>query len=208
MVIISAMLGAMLIMNIINNTRIRQEQIFLKEEAKLRDRHYDEMKKQYDIFRRIKHDYFSHINTLDVLRERGQTEEMNRYIGEIKNEFDGLKTVTYCADPILDALIFSKAETAKNLDIRTDIKIDKFDKGIISEYELTSLVSNMLQNAIEGAEQYEGEKFIEMRVFVKAGFFVVSVKNSANPPENEFSTVKKDKENHGLGIKIIVFLII
>ncbi len=32
------------------------------------------------------------------------------------------------------------------------LKIDKFDKGIISEYELTSLVSNMLQNAIEGAE--------------------------------------------------------
>lgn len=202
-ILISIVLAVQLFRNAAENRRVRRQEEFMLEEEVLRDRHYEELKNQYEKFARLRHDFNAHINALDIMQAKGETQEMTEYIAHMKEEFEKAGSIRYSNIPILDAIIFSKKEEAQSLGIETKFSVAKLEKNHISDYELCSLASNMIQNAIEGAEKFAGKKFITMDCFEKAGFFVMSVRNSADPPQKDLSTSKEDKSEHGIGTKII-----
>ncbi len=74
-----------------------------------------------------------------------------------------------------------------------------------SDVTITSLFTNLLDNAIEACESVNNEnKFIELNTNYQANMFLIKMKNSKNP-ENIFThkTTKKNKKAHGHGISII-----
>lgn len=190
--------------NIINTIRDRHRMQFYQTERALRDKHYIEMRKQYDTIRRMRHDFYSHVETLETLRERGQSEEVFEYIDSMQKEFEKISAVSFCSIPALDALVYNKVEEAHKKGIRTEIHIGELNRSLMTDYELCSVASNMMQNAIDGADNFSGaEKFMELECYIRSGFFVMKVRNSANKPLPGMKTTKKDCTNHGYGTNII-----
>lgn len=80
---------------------------------------------------------------------------------------------------------------------------------LISDRELSIIICNLITNAIEAVEKVKyGEKYIGF--YVKEGkiFNFITVKNSCISDEVNFMgekiiTSKKDKKNHGFGLKNI-----
>lgn len=202
-VIVSMILGFILIRNLIDIAKNKQLQEFMETEQYMRDIHYAEMKAQFKKYRELRHDFEAHIGLLNALQNKWNLDEVNQYIYSIKKDYEKLSPISYCNNPVVDALIFSKTEIAKEFGIKTEFKLKYPDDMNIPIYEVCNIISNMLQNAIEGANNFDGEKYIKIKCYEKAGFFVIVVKNSASPPKEKLETIKADKFNHGIGIEII-----
>lgn len=74
-------------------------------------------------------------------------------------------------------------------------------------FDLTTLMGNILQNAVEAAVKADIPKIrVELVEHKKEIFIVVSnsVVNRINAKTDFFMTSKKDKENHGFGLKNII----
>lgn len=77
----------------------------------------------------------------------------------------------------------------------------------MTDIEITSLFSNLLDNAIEACEGYEGKtlKKIILRIHRHQDYIVINLKNNLpNPIVIADGTIKSTKEGHkGLGLKIV-----
>lgn len=95
----------------------------------------------------------------------------------------------------------------KHITFYADIRSRIMD--FIADADLTSLFCNLLDNAVEAAENIP-DSFIEISTCKreKAPFVVITVVNSSrkNPfaqPGGKLTTTKPNKHKHGLGIKSI-----
>ena len=78
----------------------------------------------------------------------------------------------------------------------------------ISNVDITALLGNLLDNAIEAAEKTEKEnRFVSLYMRYDKSNIIITVKNSySGELEREdgvFKSLKSDKDNHGIGLKSI-----
>lgn len=81
------------------------------------------------------------------------------------------------------------------------------EKIPLEMFDITTLMGNILQNAVEAAVKADVPKIrVEFIEHKKEIFIVVSnsVAERINAKKDFFMTSKKDKENHGFGLKNIV----
>ena len=108
--------------------------------------------------------------------------------------------------PVMDALLSYKKVIAEQKGISVEYGLCPVESEIMPEQDMISLVGNLLDNAIEGAEK-SVEGWIKMECRRVKGKFILLLTNSKSrdiyvTTEN-METTKEDRENHGLGIKII-----
>lgn len=162
------------------------------------------------------HEYKNHLNILycmiqvcknDELKDRAKT-----YIGNI-TEDNLLSKVTSIENTIVKAILFSKLQEAEKreinytLDIASDLDSIPFDDS-----ELTIILSNLINNAIEATTEIDNKK---MSIYIgeEGKEHIIKVKNSTNGMTKEmlgeifkegFST-KGENRGYGLyNIKSIV----
>ncbi|MGN0435813.1 MAG: GHKL domain-containing protein, partial [Wujia sp.] len=73
--------------------------------------------------------------------------------------------------------------------------------------ETISLISNILDNAIEASLKVQNDAFIQLDIWNKEAAICIKVVNSklaaVQPEINNFKTTKNNAEEHGYGIKIV-----
>ena len=168
---------------------------------------YDYQLQQSAAARRFKHGLVNHIGVLRELVNQKKIEAAKEYIDtiwDIQDEFD-LKIHT--GDSFLDVIMnyYSYLAVKENIEFVVSGKLT--EEMPLEMFDLTTLMGNILQNAIEASVKAAFPKIrVELVEHNKEIFIVVS--NSAGEEINTkkvfFTTSKKDKENHGFGLKNII----
>ena len=97
----------------------------------------------------------------------------------------------------------SKVEKIKSLNI--DLTCDfKNTQDFLNLFELTTILGNLMDNAIEAQKNVENKRFIKLSTIKKADRVRLIIENSCNIEEihmdnQKLITSKEDKENHGIG---------
>lgn len=180
--------------------------------AKINQNYYDTMEQQQFEVRRLRHDLANHLQTLSAL----SGEKREEYIQELLANESITKTLNYCKDATVNAVMTAKENRLRRLgipfhwllDIPTELPFEKSD--------ICAVFANALDNAAEACERQmnmnsgnpaEAGVYLESRL--KKGIFVLSVKNPYQESEAEkqadglFSTKKADAKNHGFGLRSI-----
>ena len=80
------------------------------------------------------------------------------------------------------------------------------DLSDIKEIDLTTIFANLLDNAIE-AELKEKERYVSVEITRQKRNLFIKVENSISEPvfhnNPSLRTIKKDTNNHGIGIKSV-----
>lgn len=182
----------------------RAEKRFLEEQETLKTKHFKEMKLHYMEYKKLRHDFYDHISVIKRLTDNGYAVESQEYVHELSRKLEQLEKVTFCNNPAVDALLFSKNEIARAMGIQTMYRIEEPNGQVLSDMDLCSVISNLMQNAIRGAAEFAGEeKYIDFESYNMSGQYVIVVKNSSNYVSGDLRTTKSEKEGHGLGLKII-----
>lgn len=153
--------------------------------------------------KKLKHDLKNHFIMLESTI-KVDDEMALEYLHDIMGRMEIIDIIS-TSNMHLNYLLNSKAEKMKSLNI--DLKCDfKYTLDFLNLFELTTILGNLLDNAIEAQKYVESKKFIKISAMKKTGKVRLIIENSCNIEkihmENQnLITNKVDKENHGIGYK-------
>ncbi len=193
----------------INTIRARKETEleFISEQLDVQIRHDEQLREQYDNMRKIRHDYQSHLMTLSVMKNSGNYTELGKYIDGLTEEINFAERVTFCNRSAVDAVLFYANRTAEQAGIKIEFRVYEAEKAPASDVKICAILSNLLNNALEECERLEGDCQISLKTGIKSGNYIILVTNTSKEPNSDFKTKKNDKENHGLGLRIVRTLV-
>ncbi|WP_373212769.1 sensor histidine kinase [Ruminococcus sp. 5_1_39BFAA] len=139
------------------------------------------------------------------LLEEKEYEKASEYLNEITNTFQKKRFRSICQNSLISAILESKRELAVRNGIKMEYEILLPESLSIGPADLSSLFFNLLDNGIESClRSGRAEAFVHFSVSFAADFLTVRMVNSKNQDEKfDHHTVKKDDQEHGLGLYII-----
>lgn len=125
------------------------------------------------------------------------------------------KLYRYCENPLVNSILTIKSRAAQEKGISTDFRV-WLDREIdIDSIDLCSLFCNLIDNALEACDRIEGgypPKRVTVKAEMRAGCLILQVQNTYirgvnvqewNEEHRLPETSKKQKEEHGLGLKLV-----
>ena len=171
---------------------------------------YDKQQEMAEEIRRIqqqigllKHDMKNHTLVILSYLEENKTEEARQYAGEILDKLNRMYTYVNVGNSLLSYIINSKLSMAKEQGIEIKAEIENLSFSYMDSVDFSSLLNNMLDNAINGALESEGKK-LEVNIVSEKGFDVITVKNSIDGSvlkDNPELATSKEEPGHGYGMK-------
>lgn len=169
----------------------------------------------HDFIHRLRaqrHDFNHHLGCIYGLLEDDQFNEAKSYTEQLIYRTDELNNLLKTNNPYVTAILNHKLSVAKQKDINLDVDVDIPSKLVIEPADLSIIIGNILDNAIEACEKVEGYKYIKISIYEKLSYLIIFVKNSAKEPKGDtkslrLKTSKDDKDNHGFGIKNINYVV-
>lgn len=160
--------------------------------------------------RTLRHDISNHIQTVYSLLKNGENQKGLALVDELKERYACIEQIVYCDNPVVNIILSNKRNEAELKGIETNIKVRENLENIpISDFDLSTLICNLLDNAIRGcidSEQSRPRLIVEM--LCKNQYLVIRVLNSCKVSMNiestdRIKTTKVGSQAHGYGMTII-----
>lgn len=106
-----------------------------------------------DDMRKAKHDLHHHLMLVNSYIEKDDKEGLKNYIDLYRRELPPDVLELYSRNDVVNAIICYYASRARDYHIRFDANIAYPDNCSISETDITVLLGNMLENAVEACQR-------------------------------------------------------
>ena len=168
--------------------------------ASLRESYYQNLRREEQQVRTLRHDMRNHLTAVQGLLERGETQRAVGYLSEIASSpaMGGRRNL--CENETANVVLAAKAEDMDQRGLIGDFAVSLPRELSITDTDLCALLGNALDNAIEAAVQ-AGDKRISVRCRADKGLFMLRVENAVEGEiRPDLSTTKADKSAHGFGL--------
>lgn len=193
----------------IKNTNDKLEQMIVLEQQmkQWQANYYETLLEKEQATRKYRHDMNNHLICLKRLIEDGDIEGTKEYIGGMNANMQEIKRKSYNTGiTILDVLMNYHIEQLES-EVEVKIKGCCNQSVALSDIDMCIVFSNLIQNAVEALNRSNREgDFLHVEIKEGKEFVGIKIINSLLPEtvqvdeKGNLQTVKKDKENHGIGI--------
>ena len=156
----------------------------------------------------IRHDMRHFLNNILNDLENNQNEHAIDYIHTLFDSLDQTVRKQYCLNNTINMIIASYENRIqeRNIDFHYQLSVPK--KLAISDIDLTSILSNALENALKAVLLVEDYRFIQLTIEEKCGKLLISVENNyLNEPIFVDGIPISKEKNHGFGSQSIVYTV-
>lgn len=195
----------------------KQRAALLASQVDQMQAHIREIEQLYTGVRSMRHDmqnYLFDIKSLLAAQGVSVEGELAGYFSGIGTALDALNFYFHTGNPVTDVVLNGKYQQAKSLGIQFDSEfLFPSDYGI-DVFDLSIILNNALNNALEACEVLSGsdpeaERFISVTSYCKNNMFLIEVKNSFDgtvcvTEDGGLKSRKQDTHRHGLGFQNIV----
>ena len=191
-----------------NQLELQKNQILISTQMRLEKQSFQKMEESYNRTREIRHDMKNHILSLKGMAESGSKEELLNYLEKMTDALEEATYISFSKNSAIDAIINEKILTAQKNNISTHFDIVPLNHENVPSMDICTILSNALDNAIEACIKINNpaDRYINVKISVDNGFFISVTNPSTEAPKKRAGIIissKKDKENHGLGLKSI-----
>ena len=170
--------------------------------------YFDALHQQDEKQKILIHDIRKHLLSIADLNEKGNPEKIAAYINQIIQSSDLQNSVRICDNDMLNTILYRIQQQCKasGTSFLTDIRSGCVD--FLSEYDMTALFNNLLDNALDAAKSIP-DSYIELSVTPHSNNKIIITminscrKNPFSKNNRRLTTTKKNKLRHGYGIKSI-----
>lgn len=173
---------------IIQNTKYLHEQL---ENAK-----ENEM-----LAKTIRHDFRHHNQNIEAMLKKGEIQEAIQYLEQYNESLEAAKPREFCPNITVNAILNSFYTKAHNEGVSVSIAADVQQETPISDLDFVAILSNLLENAVNGCKKcYSGGEIkVHIRTVADKTVIVCS-----NPCEADLPIENHMLKNRGVGIDSIV----
>ena len=165
-------------------------------------RHLAEVRGAYREMRGYKHDFHHHLQTLKGQLEAGQVQRALDYISQLDESLRGLDALLKTGNITVDAILSSKFAQAKAQGVSVTVQANLPEKLLLTDMELSILLGNLLDNAIEACREAEGEKFLRLTLALKGNMLYGYLLNAAGEKKPKRGSLFPSGKRgvHGFGL--------
>lgn len=168
--------------------------------------HYEYLENREKETKKFRHDLKSHMEMISSLAKECQYERMNAYLEQMNIRIDDFGNVVTVQNGIVDAIINQYYAKAQSCGVSMDVKGRFPVDCAIDAFDLCTIFSNVLSNALEAAKETE-EKYILVECVYTEMTIMIIVSNSYKPDAvnggGQWKTRKADLDYHGYGLENI-----
>lgn len=196
-------IGLMIALIISRNVYREKEYLAAKylEEQKL---HYEYLENRERETKKFRHDIKGHLLLVNDLINKKQYEACETYLHEINVRIDRFSNKISVNNGIADAIVNRFYVEAKQKGIDLQVKGHLPNPCYLSGYDICTILSNLLSNAIE-AECAAGGETVHVEFRYTDSEIMLVVENDyiqdLEQSDGTFFTTKEDKANHGFGLE-------
>ncbi len=184
-----------------------------KEKEELTDKYLNEQKNHYEYLenreietKKFRHDLRSHMELISNLAKNHEYDKIDEYIEQMHERIDTFGNLITVQNSIVDAIINQYYARAEQSGVTMEVK-GRFPMDCnINTYDLCTIFSNVLSNALEAALETE-EKYISVECGYTDKSIIIIVKNSFDSQTKsgnaQWRTRKGNTDYHGYGLENI-----
>lgn len=167
------------------------------------EKHLNEVRSIHKEMRGYKHDFHHHLQALKGQLEAGEVDRALAYIEQLDNQLMNVDTLLKTGNVSLDAILSAKIAQAKAENIAVIVKANVPDALTISDLELSIIIGNLLDNAIEACRTVTGERFIRIFISMKGTMLYFSMLNAAGAKKKKTGSLFATHKDgvHGFGLR-------
>ena len=199
-----------LISEILEHSRKMKEAQILRQQSIGQVGLYNSMRENYNIQRQRTHEYKNQIVCMDMLMKKKDYSKLEDYTGNISDGLDAQLDMVDTNNDVVNAILNAKYYEAIKNDVLFVLKINDLSDIKVSDEDIVTILSNLLDNAIEAAKQCNvGKRTVKIKLLSEDDVLTIAVSNTykTEPMLTEdgyIRTTKNNKEEHGWGIRNIV----
>lgn len=157
----------------------------------------------------VRQQYHDMKNLLLYLEKSPSRENIHAHVGKILDSIQPFESVLDTGNDAVDILLGEKMEVCRRQRILCTAMVDGASLAFIDQLDLVTILGNAMDNAVEACLNVPetARRAIQVRTSGAPGFVVLHIHNSCSesiqvqgelPP-----TSKRDRENHGYGLRNI-----
>ena len=190
------------------NANFREEAISLQAKSKAQQESIEALSAAYAQQRKLTHDFRAHLSTLDgmLMQQNRDINTIQTYIHRLQSKQTERILLVNTHHAALDALLNQKALVAKNRKIDIQFSVNDLSPIKIDMVDLTVVISNTLDNAIEACEKLpETDRQIYVQAMLEEDELFYAVRNKSLPVNmvaNQLpASTKENPSFHGYGLQ-------
>lgn len=192
------------IFNKISHLREKEHQTdLMNQREQMQLQMYNELQKMYRTTCEAAHDINRHVTALKKWISSESDQKAEKYLSDLSNTAKQLQPRIRNQNEILEIILNTVASTCEREQIKLDMDIEDFSMKFISDMDITTIFSNLLDNAVDACMEIENApKTIQIVLCQKMGLIALRITNTciykgAELPQKWHST----KKNHtGIGL--------
>lgn len=171
---------------------------------------YETMLIKNEEIRSFRHDIHNHLMCLEEMIDLGDIEKVKDYVCGMEGKLSPNDSKTYIVGNDVIDVVLNYYISLLDENVKVKIEGECHNNIKMSDVELCTVVSNLIQNATEALNQLDiSEKILEIEFLDKKGYLFMKIINTifygnlcmGSKGEKNFLTTKRNKERHGFGIR-------
>ena len=184
----------------------RTRGVLLEQQNKYYEGQFELLKASAKMSDSLQHDLNKHLISVRSYLNNNQVQEAAKYIDKIIDiDFSNLTDLFVTGNAIVDGILNIKLQEAKNKDIIVNTKLQIPENLNVDPCDITVILGNILDNAIEAASRVVGERKINILFIYNRGRILLKAENTYSEKivikQGTLQTGKSDKMPHGIGLQ-------
>lgn len=187
-----------------SETQLRRDTDAMTHLLRSQHEQYELTRRSIDDVNRKYHDLKHH---LDALRAEQDADARGRMVDELEDSIRGYGAVVHTGNHVLDAVLTAKRAFAAENDVQVSYVANGTLLGFLRPLELTAIVGNALDNAVQAAARLpRDERIVRLALFAQDDFVMLRVENTFDGVivrEAGRIVTRQTTEGHGYGLRNI-----
>ena len=193
--------------SLIKTQRENTELQLQAQKAELDTEYYTLLQNQYENSNILIHDIKRHLLSIKNLADENDCDGIEHYIDNLYSEYEVKNIKKFSNHKLVNAIINRYAKVFSDSGITFNCDIRNIDFSFIADNDLTSLLDNLLENALEASRDSEYKKVELLIAPTNVNYISISLSNTCSAAPNikngKLITTKKKSAPHGYGFKSI-----
>lgn len=175
-----------------------QELRNLRHTMELERNYYQMVDEKREELARIRHDFNNQLAAIGQLFRTGAEDDAQKMIAHLSKDIHQTRENVYCGVPVVNAVLEEKARMCRSRGIALETSLELPQPCSLDPLHLCSAFSNLMDNAIRGAEiSGTPHPWVQLHTMVDGDYIFIRTQNPAAAP------LKQPQPGRGYGSKIL-----